>query len=58
VPSSAAPIRRPIARGGYFVGDHEGLATVGDDFLAFFALTNSGDTANRTDIFSVRATVP
>jgi Neuraminidase (sialidase) len=47
----------PFAR-GYFLGDYEGLATIGDDFLAFLALANTGDTSNRTDIFSVRASAP
>jgi hypothetical protein len=40
----------PISR-GYFVGDYEGLAASGNDFLAFFVATNSGNTANRTDVF-------
>ena len=43
----------PVAR-GYFLGDYEGLATSGNDFLAFFVMTNSGNFANRTDVFSVR----
>jgi hypothetical protein len=40
--------------GGYFLGDYEGLATIGKDFLAFFVMTNNGNTANRTDVFAVR----
>ena len=44
----------PISR-GYFLGDYEGLAAIGNDFLAFFATTTG---ANLTDIFSVRATAP
>jgi hypothetical protein len=40
--------------GGYFLGDYEGLATVGKDFMAFLVTTNSGDLANRTDVFAVR----
>jgi hypothetical protein len=43
----------PVAR-GYFLGDYEGLATVGNDFLTFFVMTNSGNFANRTDVFSLR----
>ena len=43
----------PVAR-GYFLGDYEGLATAGNDFLTFFVMTNSGNFANRTDVFSVR----
>ena len=38
---------------GYFLGDYEGLATAGSSFEAFFAAANSGNTSNRTDIFSV-----
>ena len=43
----------PVAR-GYFLGDYEGLATAGNDFLTVFVMTNSGNFANRTDVFSVR----
>jgi len=43
----------PVAR-GYFLGDYEGLATVGNDFLTFFVMANSGNFANRTDVFSLR----
>jgi hypothetical protein len=43
----------PVAR-GFFLGDYEGLATVGNDFLTFFVMTNSGNFANRTDVFSLR----
>jgi hypothetical protein len=38
--------------GGFFVGDYEGLAAVGTAFLPFFVQTNSGNTANRTDVFA------
>jgi len=44
----------PISR-GYFLGDYEGLTTVGSDFntfLPFFVQTNTGNTANRTDVFA------
>ena len=41
----------PVAR-GYFVGDYEGLATSGNSFLPFFIQANTGDTTNRTDVFS------
>jgi hypothetical protein len=41
----------PFAR-GFFVGDYEGLASVGNAFLPFFIQTNSGNTANRTDAFA------
>jgi hypothetical protein len=37
---------------GYFLGDYEGLAAAGSSFETFFAAANSGNTSNRTDIFS------
>lgn len=43
----------PIAR-GLFVGDYEGLVASGTSFLAVFVATNSGNLANRTDVFAVR----
>jgi hypothetical protein len=42
--------------GGFFVGDYEGLDTSGTTFKPFFVATNSGNTANRTDVFAT--TVP
>ena len=42
--------------GGFFVGDYEGLASIGTDFVPFFVQANSGDTANRTDAFATRVT--
>ena len=41
--------------GGYFLGDYQGLANVGNAFAPFFSATNNGDTANRTDIFFTTA---
>ena len=44
----------PIAR-GYFLGDYEGLTAVGSDsntFLPFYVQTNTGNTANRSDVFA------
>jgi hypothetical protein len=41
----------PFAR-GFFVGDYEGMAAVGATFRPLFVQTNSGNTANRTDVFS------
>jgi Neuraminidase (sialidase) len=41
----------PIAR-GYFVGDYEGIGTSETSFQPFFVQTNSGDTSNRTDVFT------
>jgi hypothetical protein len=36
------------------VGDYEGLAGLGQGFIAFFVATNSGDLNNRTDVFAAR----
>jgi hypothetical protein len=44
----------PFAR-GFFVGDYEGLATVGATFRPLFVQANSGNTANRSDVFSTLA---
>ena len=49
----AAPVSR-----GFFLGDYEGLTAIGNDFLAFFSEANSGQSANATDVVSVRATAP
>ena len=43
----------PYSR-GYFVGDYEGLAALGQGFIALFVATNSGDLNNRTDVFAAR----
>ena len=45
----------PVSR-GYFLGDYEGLANDGTAFKAFFVQTNSGNTSNRTDVFSTTLT--
>ncbi len=37
---------------GYFIGDYQGVAAAGGDFLAFFAAANSGDAANPSSIFA------
>jgi hypothetical protein len=37
---------------GFFVGDYEGLTAVGTTFHPFFVATNSGNTSNRTDVFT------
>jgi hypothetical protein len=41
--------------GGFFVGDYEGLATVGSTFVPLFVQANTGNTANRTDAFETTA---
>jgi len=43
----------PVAR-GYFLGDYQGLAAIGRDFLAFFSVAGTAD--NSADVVSVRAT--
>lgn len=42
----------PVAR-GYFLGDYQGLASADNTFIPVYVRTNSGDTANRTDVFAV-----
>jgi hypothetical protein len=42
----------PVAR-GYFVGDYEGLTSIGTDLVAFFA--QAGPTTGQSDVYSVRA---
>lgn len=41
--------------GGWFLGDYEGLASDGTDFLSFFAMPHAGD---RASIFFRRMTAP
>ena len=41
--------------GGFFVGDYEGLATIGNTFVPVFVQTNPGNTTNRTDVFQTTA---
>jgi len=42
----------PVAR-GYFLGNYQGLASADSVFIPVYVRTNSGDTANRTDVFAV-----
>ena len=39
---------------GLFLGDYQGLSGDGSTFVALYARTNTGDTANRTDVFADR----
>jgi hypothetical protein len=41
----------PVAE-GYFIGDYTGLDVIQTSFLPFFMQTNSGNAANRTDVFA------
>ena len=36
---------------GLFLGDYQALGSVGEAFLPFYVQTNSGNLANRTDVF-------
>ena len=38
---------------GLFLGDYQGLGTIGNVFVPFFAQTGGGDVANPTDVWSV-----
>lgn len=40
--------------GGLFLGDYHGLAGNGVSFVALYSRVNTGDTANRTDVFADR----
>ncbi len=46
----------PSTTTGFFVGDYEGLDTNGTTFVSFFVQANSGNTANRTDVFATNIT--
>lgn len=37
---------------GFFVGDYQGLDHRDDTFVPFFSAANTGNTANRTDVFA------
>ncbi len=43
----------PSARGpfGFFLGDYEGLTSIGSTFVPAFVQVNNGNAANRTDVF-------
>jgi hypothetical protein len=47
----------PAARGpfGYFLGEYEGLTSIGNRFAPVFVAVNNGDAANRTDVFATTA---
>jgi len=45
----------PVAIGGFFVGDYEGLTYAEKSFTPFFVLANSGNIVNRTDVFVISA---
>jgi hypothetical protein len=39
--------------GGLFVGDYHALTSANNVFIPVYVRTNSGDTANRTDVFAI-----
>ncbi len=42
--------------GGLFLGDYQGLDVNGTAFVPFFVQTNTGNTSNRTDVFTTSIT--
>jgi hypothetical protein len=50
----------PAARGpfGYFLGEYEGLASIGNSFLPIFIQVNNGNPANSTDVFGTTVSSP
>ena len=52
-PASFDIEQAPAARGpfGYFLGEYEGLANIGNRFLSVFIQVNNGNSANRPDVF-------
>jgi len=42
----------PFSR-GLFIGDYHALTSANNVFIPVYVRTNSGDTANRTDVFAV-----
>jgi hypothetical protein len=46
-----APVTSSPAPGGYFLGDYQGLLSIGAVFDPLFMQTNSADPSNRTDVF-------
>ena len=51
---SIAPLTNAPGPGGYFLGDYQGLGSVGTLFVPLFVRT-TGDLANRTDVFAAPA---
>jgi hypothetical protein len=52
-PTSLDDENAPVADGrGYRIGDYQGLANTGSTFRSFLGHTNSGNLAERTDVFA------
>ena len=47
----------PVAR-DFFLGNYMGLVSAGSNFYPFYVRTNSGNLANRTDVFMTPVNVP
>jgi hypothetical protein len=50
-----APVTNAPGAGGYFLGDYQGLLSVGTLFQPLFVQTNAGNLTNRTDVFAAPA---
>ena len=47
----AFSLRRALSGTSYFVGDYQGLAAGGEEFLPFFVRANSGQSPDATDVY-------
>jgi hypothetical protein len=57
---SLAPLTTSPGAGGWFLGDYQGLVSVGTTFVPMFTRSNGGDAGNQTDIYvapAVSATI-
>ena len=52
---AVAPTSTATTPEGFFLGDYQGLASIGVTFVPLFARTNSGNPGNRTDVFAAPA---
>ena len=52
---AVAPTSTATAPEGFFLGDYQGLVSVGTTFVPLFARASNGNAANRTDVFAAPA---
>ena len=52
---AVAPTSTATVPEGFFLGDYQGLVSIGATFVPLFARTNGGNPANRTDVFAAPA---
>ena len=52
---AVAPTSTATTPEGFFLGDYQGLVSIGTTFVPLFARTNRGNLANRTDVFAAPA---